>query len=257
MRSLIVALIGMTLVPASVWAQAVPGKPGLAASARPAAARSSLLNPASLKAKAPDVYKVKFATTKGVIVVQVTRAWSPLGADRFYNLVKNGFYDSASFFRVVPGFVVQFGISAKPAVSKAWQAATIKDDPVAQSNHRDYLSFATGGPNTRTTQVFINLRDNTNLDGMGFSPFGQVVEGTDIVDQLYSGYGDDPSMGGSGPDQGRVQNEGKAYLDKDFPKLDSIKSAVVEAPAAKLPAHPAPAAHPGASKKPAPKSSEK
>jgi peptidyl-prolyl cis-trans isomerase A (cyclophilin A) len=172
------------------------------------------------------MYKVKFATTKGAFVLQVTRAWAPLGADRFYNLVKNGFYDGASFFRVVPGFVVQFGISAKPEVSKTWQAATIKDDPVIESNKRRYLSFATAGPNTRTTQVFINLADNSRLDNMGFSPLGEVAEGMDVVDQLYSGYGEGGPRG-SGPEQDRIQKEGKAYLDRDFPKLDSIKSVVV------------------------------
>jgi peptidyl-prolyl cis-trans isomerase A (cyclophilin A) len=192
----------------------------------PSVAKASLLDPASMNAKAPDAYRVKFTTTKGVFVVQVTRAWSPLGADRFYNLVKNGFYDGASFFRVLPGFVAQFGINAKPEVSRVWQAATIKDDPVVQSNHRGYLTFATGGPNTRTTQVFINLADNARLDGMGFSAFGEVTEGMDVVDKFYSGYGEGPPRG-RGPDQGRIQTEGKTYLDKDFPQLDSVKTAVV------------------------------
>ncbi len=186
--------------------------------------RASLLNPASLKAKAPEVYKVKFTTTKGDFVVQVTRAWAPLGADRFYNLVKNGFYNGASFFRVLPGFVAQFGISPKPEVSRAWRAATIKDDAVVQSNKHGFVTFATGGPNTRTTQVFINLADNTRLDSMGFSPFGEVTEGMDAIDQFYSGYGEGAPQG-NGPDQGRIDAEGKAYLDRDFPKLDSIKSA--------------------------------
>jgi len=168
MKSLVMVLISVTMMPGLLRAQAAHPKLKTTGGTGSVAARPSLLNPASLKAKAPDVYKVKFTTTKGVLVVQVTRAWSPLGADRFYNLVKNGFYNDASFFRIVPGFVVQFGIHAKPATSKAWQAATIKDDPVTQSNRVGYLSFATGGPNTRTTQVFINLRDNTNLHGMGF-----------------------------------------------------------------------------------------
>ncbi|HET7842133.1 MAG TPA: peptidylprolyl isomerase [Terriglobia bacterium] len=193
----------------------------------------SLLQPESLKAQAPAKYRVKFVTTKGPFVVEVTRAWAPLGADRFYNLVKNGFFTDASFFRVVPNFVVQFGLSANPQVSMAWTEARIPDDPVAQSNVRGTLTFATAGKNTRTTQLFINLKDNTRLDQMHFSPFGKVVEGIAVVDKLYSGYGDAPP-GGSGPDQSRITNEGKAYLDKEFPKLDSIKSATIEPePAAK------------------------
>jgi peptidyl-prolyl cis-trans isomerase A (cyclophilin A) len=198
----------------------------LVAQAPPAKSDSgapSLMNPASLKAKAPDVYKVQFATTKGDFVVEVHREWAPLGADRFYNLVKNGYYENASFFRVVPNFVVQFGMSAKPAVGQVWQNANIKDDPGKQSNKRGYLTFATAGPNTRTTQIFISLKDNAFLDSMGFSPFGNVTEGMEVVDKLYSGYGDPPR----GPDQGRIAAEGKAYLDKNFPMLDSIKSAKI------------------------------
>ena len=168
-------------------------------------------------------------------MVEVTRAWAPVGADRFYNLVKNGYYTDASFFRVLPNFVVQFGISAKPAVSKAWARATIPDDPVTQSNKPGYLTFATAGPNTRTTQIFINLGDNAALDQQGFAPFGQVTEGMDVVGKLYSGYGEGAPQG-NGPDQGRIEAEGKAYLDKEFPKLDSIKSAVI------VPAAPASAA---------------
>ncbi len=187
----------------------------------------SLLQPDSLKAQAPAKYRVKFVTTKGAFVVEVTRAWAPLGADRFYNLVKNGFFTDASFFRVVPNFVVQFGLSANPQVSMAWTEARIPDDPVNQSNVRGTLTFATAGKNTRTTQVFINLKDNVPLDRMHFSPFGKVVEGMNVVDKLYSGYGDAPP-GGSGPDQSRITNEGKAYLEKEFPKLDSIKSAAIE-----------------------------
>lgn len=199
-----------------------------------AAAHRSLLNPASLNQKAPARYKVKFTTTQGPFVVEVTRAWAPLGADRFYNLVKNGFYTDATFFRVLPNFVVQFGISAKPPISKAWARATIPDDPVTQSNKPGYLTFATAGPSTRTTQIFINLGDNAALDGQGFASFGQVTEGMDVVGKLYSGYGEGAPQG-NGPDQGRIEAEGKAYLDKDFPKLDSIKSAVI-LPAAATPA---------------------
>jgi peptidyl-prolyl cis-trans isomerase A (cyclophilin A) len=191
-----------------------------------AAPQSSLLNPQALREKAPAVYKVKATTTQGTFIVEVTRAWSPLGADRFYNLVKSHFYDGASFFRVLPGFVVQFGISATPGVSRAWRSATIQDDPVSQSNRRGFVTFATAGPNTRTTQVFINLGDNVGLDRMGFSPFGKVIEGMEVVDKLYSGYGEGAPQG-NGPSQDRLEKEGKAYLDKNFPLLDSIKMAVI------------------------------
>jgi peptidyl-prolyl cis-trans isomerase A (cyclophilin A) len=189
-------------------------------------AKASLLDPASLNQKAPEVYRVKFTTTKGDVVVQVTRAWAPRGADRFYNLIKHDFYTDASFFRVLPGFVAQFGISTRPEVSKAWARATIPDDPVKQSNARGTLTFATAGPNTRTTQIFINLAENTQLDRMGFAPFGKVVEGMDVVEKLYSGYGEGAPQG-NGPDQGRLTNEGKAYLERNFPLLDRIKTAII------------------------------
>ncbi len=181
------------------------------------------MNPATLKAKAPEVYKAKFVTTKGEFVVEVHRDWAPNGADRFYNLVKSGFYNDASFFRVIPKFVVQFGMNAKPTVEAVWQRANIRDDAVKESNKKGYVVFATAGPNTRTTQVFINLADNTSLDAQGFSPFGTVVEGMDVVEKFYSGYGDPPR----GPDQGMVASQGKAYLDKNFPQLDSIKTATI------------------------------
>jgi peptidyl-prolyl cis-trans isomerase A (cyclophilin A) len=188
----------------------------------------ALLHPTMLKAQAPAVYDVKFTTTKGDFVIEVTRAWAPLGADRFYNLVKHEFFTNASFFRVVPGFVVQFGISADPKISAAWETANIKDDSVRASNKVGYITYAMGGPNTRTTQVFINLRDNSSsLDSMGFAPFGQVTSGMDVVQQLYSGYGDLPEMGGRGPSEGAIAQGGKSYLDKNFPMLDSIKSATV------------------------------
>ncbi|MGB7310652.1 MAG: peptidylprolyl isomerase [Candidatus Acidiferrales bacterium] len=179
-----------------------------------------LLHPATLKAKAPDVYDVKFVTTKGDFTVQVSRAWAPIGADRFYNLVKHGFFTGAPFFRVVPGFIIQFGLTPDPAVNRAWQNATIKDDPVTQSNKPGYLVFATAGPNTRTTQLFINFGNNNFLDGQGFAPFGQVIEGMDVVKNLYSGYGERP-------DQGAITSQGKAYIEKSFPNIDSIKSATV------------------------------
>ncbi len=241
MRKVLIMIAAASVAAGSLRAQAPAAKPKppAKASARTstAAPRPSLLSPASFKARAPAVYKVKFTTTKGAFVVQITRAWSPLGADRFYNLVKYGFYDGASFFRVLPGFVAQFGIAAKPSVANAWRSATIKDDAVVQSNRRGSLSFATAGANTRTTQVFINLADNSRLDGMGFSPFGEVVEGMDIVDQLYSGYGEG-APDGQGPDQPRIEREGKAYLDKNFPQLDSIKSTLVLPTTASAPSAP-------------------
>jgi peptidyl-prolyl cis-trans isomerase A (cyclophilin A) len=195
--------------------------------ASPVHSSASLLNPASLKLQAPAVFDARFTTTKGDFVVEVTRAWSPRGADRFYNLVKYHYFDGTAFFRVMQGFVAQFGISSRPDVSQAWENAKIADDPVTQSNARGTLTFATAGPNTRTTQIFINLNDNSNpLNGMGFSPFGKVTSGMEVVDKLYSQYGDGPPDG-SGPDQGRIEREGKAYLEKAFPLLDTIKTAVI------------------------------
>ena len=191
----------------------------------PAKPTRSLLKPETLNEKAPETYRAKFTTTKGDFVVEVTRAWSPIGSDRFYNLVKNGFFTDAAFFRVVPNFVVQFGLSANPEISKAWEHANIQDDPVKQTNRRGSVTFATAGPNTRTTQLFINLVDNPRLDSMGFAPIGTVVEGMDVVDKLYSGYGESPN-------QSLITNEGKAYLDKSFPQLDTIKAAAIQTPAA-------------------------
>jgi peptidyl-prolyl cis-trans isomerase A (cyclophilin A) len=196
--------------------------------APPASAQTGTLgNPAALTEKAPAVYKVRFDTSKGVFVVEVRRDWAPNGADRFYNLVKNGFYDDTRFFRVVSGFMVQFGINGDPSVSTPWRAATIKDDPVKQSNKRGYITFATSGPDSRTSQVFINFADNSGLDRQGFSPFGQVVSGMTVVDALFSGYGEG-APSGRGPDQGRVQREGNSYLKKDFPNLDYVKKATIE-----------------------------
>ena len=186
-----------------------------------------LMNPAALTEQAPPVYKAKFDTSKGTFEIQVHRDWAPTGADRFYNLVKNGFFDNTRFFRVVSGFMVQFGLNGDPSVSAQWRQARIRDDQVKQSNTRGMVTFATAGPNTRTTQVFINFGDNNRLDGMGFAPFGQVVTGMNVVDALYSGYGEG-APGGNGPEQGRVQQEGNAYLTKDFAKLDYIKKATIE-----------------------------
>ena len=188
----------------------------------------NLLNPNSLRAKAPDVFKVKMTTTKGDVIIQINRGWAPMGADRFYNLIRGGYYKDAAFFRVIPGFVAQFGIAARPDVTAVWEKARLIDDRVLQSNKRGTVVFATAGPNTRTTQIFINYRDNTPLDTQGFAPFGEVVEGMDVVDKFFSGYGE-------APDQGRITMFGKPYLDKSFPNLDRIVTAVV------MPAEAAPA----------------
>lgn len=231
----------------AVQARSQAGKPagtsgqGTAAKKRPPAASTYdrlLLKPALLKAKAPEQYKIKFVTTRGEFTLIVTRAWAPLGADRFYNLVRNHFYDNATIFRVVPNFVAQFGISADPAVTTAWRGTDIKDDPVTQSNKKGYITFATAGPNTRTTQVFINLRDNAGLDRQGFAPFGVVdADGMKVVEMFYDQYGDS-----AGIDQAKIEKEGKSYLDKNFAKLDVIKSATLLTPPA------APASKPAAPK---------
>src|SRR5215475_5596843 len=185
-----------------------------------------LKNPAALKDMAPAMYKVDFDTSAGTFVVEVHRDWAPNGADRFYNLVKNGYFDNVRFFRVIPNFMVQFGINGDPTLNAVWREARIPRDPVKQSNTRGYITFAMQGgpqgPDTRTTQVFINFGDNSQLDGSGFAPFGRVTKGMDIVDKIYSGYGEG-APSGRGPDQGRLQAEGNAYLTKDFPKLDYIK----------------------------------
>ncbi len=187
---------------------------------RVAAPPPSLLHPSKLTAKAPAVYSVSFATTKGTFVVTVRRAWAPRGADRFYNLVRAHFFDGVRFFRVVKGFVVQFGISPTPAVAAAWQSAAIPDDPVKTSNVKGTITFADAGPNTRTTQVFVNLGSNTGLDAQGFAPFGKVTSGMSVVDKLYGGYGEQPSG-----DQQQITQQGDAFLKKHFPLLDRIKTA--------------------------------
>lgn len=192
----------------------------------PNATRSSLLHPSALTAKAPAEYDVKFVTTKGEFVIHVTRAWAPAGADRFYNLVEHHFYDGCAFFRVVPKFVVQFGLTGDPAINKTWQDAKFKDDATTQSNKPGTITFATAGPNTRTTQVFINFGNNSFLDNQGFAPFGEVTSGMDVVLNLYSGYADQPTN-----HQGEITEQGKAYLEKHFPNLDSIKTATVVSPA--------------------------
>jgi len=199
------------------------------AAPKAAPAKPDLMNPSALNAKAPDTFKAKFTTSKGDFVVQVTRAWAPRGADRFYNLVRAGFFTDCAFFRVLREprpFMAQFGISPKPAVAAAWERARIMDDPNKESNKRGRITFATAGPNTRTTQLFINYGDNAFLDGQGFSPFGEVIEGMEVVDKFYSGYGEG-APSGRGPEQGKLQSEGKAYTDRYFPQLDHIISATI------------------------------
>jgi peptidyl-prolyl cis-trans isomerase A (cyclophilin A) len=195
--------------------------------ASPSLAQSKLSNPAALREQAPPVYKAKFDTSKGVFVVEVHRDWAPNGADRFYNLVKNGFYDNVRFFRVISGFMVQFGISGDPKISAPWREARIPDDPAKQSNRRGYITYAMAGPNTRTSQVFINFGDNAALDSQGFSPFGRIVTGMNVVDALNAEYGEGAPRG-RGPDQGRVQTEGNAYLMRDFGRMDYVKKATIE-----------------------------
>jgi peptidyl-prolyl cis-trans isomerase A (cyclophilin A) len=194
--------------------------------ATPLFAQGNLGNPAALTEQAPATYKARFDTSKGAFAVDVRREWAPVGADRFYNLVKNGFFDDNRFFRVISGFMVQFGINGNPQVSAPWRNAQIKDDPVKQSNKRGFITFATAGPNSRTTQVFVNFGDNARLDAMGFAPFGQVSSGMDVVDQLYSGYGEG-APSGRGPNQGRIQAEGNAYLTKEFSSLDFVRKATI------------------------------
>jgi len=207
--------------------------PGLAADPQAAQPNVEKLgNPAQLSETAPAKYQVRFDTSKGEFIVEVTREWAPNGADRFYNLVKNGFYDDCRFFRVHEGFMVQFGISGNPQIARALANARIPDDPAKKSNLRGYITFAMGGPNTRTTQVFISFKDNTFLDSQNFPPFGKVTKGMNVVDSLYSGYGEIPSQGGKGPDPNRIFQEGNAYLEKTFPKLDYIKTATIIPPAA-------------------------
>ena len=184
----------------------------------------ALMEPTSdeMKTEAPEQYAVTFETTAGNFVLTVYRDWAPRGADRFYNLVTNGFYNEQRFFRVVPGFVVQWGMSGDPEITKEWANAQFLDDPVKESNTRSRISFAaTNRPNSRTTQVFINLGDNMNLDGMRFAPFGEVTEGMDVVDKINAEYGQQAS-------QGYIAEQGNAYLQEAFPNMDYIKSVLVD-----------------------------
>ena len=195
---------------------------GLVAGCAAASGGPSLLHPASLHAKAPATFSARFNTTKGPFVVKVSRNWAPKGADRFYNLVKNHFYDNQAIFRVLPGFVAQWGISGKPAIAKAWQNANIKDDPVTHSNLTGTITFANAGNNSRTTQVFVNLGDNTQLDSYPghFAPFGKITSGLSVVKHLYHGYGENASA-----KQAQITQYGASWVHKHFPRLDWIKTA--------------------------------
>ncbi|MBK9258533.1 MAG: peptidylprolyl isomerase [Polyangiaceae bacterium] len=214
----------------SLVASALPSPSAAAPKASTTAGRDGndpLFHPEKATLTAPDKFRVEFVTTKGNFIVEVTRAWSPHGADRFYNLVKLGFYDGVRFHRAIDDFMVQFGIHPEPSVNGAWYKAFIPDDPVVESNRRSYVTFAHAGKDTRTTQIFISYVDKQRrLDKDGFSPFGKVVEGMNVVDSLYKGYGE-LSPKGKGPNASRAQREGQAYLDAEFPKLDAIKQARV------------------------------
>ena len=230
-------------------AQTTPAKPKAATTAKAPASpyERALLKPDALKDVAPATYQVKFETTRGDFTVTVTRAWAPLAADRFYNLVKHHYFDGARFFRVVPGFVVQFGLSAYPPVTAAWDKATIKDEPITQKNKRGTLTFAkTSMPNSRTTQIFINLKDNSSsLDAQGFAPFGVVDgNGMNVVEMFYDQYGDSAGM-----DQGNIEKLGEKYLAEKWPKLDQIKNAtIVGDTAAAAPSKPATTSKPASAK---------
>jgi len=220
-------------VPWIVLALSAAGAAGCRGGERPAAAAgpADYHDPtsAAMSARAPAAFRARFETSAGDFVIEVHRDWAPRGADRFYNLVRSGYYDGVRFFRVISGFMAQFGIHGDPQVSAAWRDQRIADDPVRRTNLRGMVSFATAGPGTRTTQVFINYGSNDRLDAMGFAPFGQVVEGMDVVERLYAAYGEGAPRG-RGPDQGRLQAQGNAYLERDFGKLDYVRRATIVAP---------------------------
>lgn len=215
------------LLPAALFPLAGCAGDGGSSDAETAAAANPLLSPADLTEAAPETFQARFETTKGEFVVEVTRAWAPNGADRFYNLVRNGFFDDVRFFRVMENFMAQFGMHGDPQVQARWTQATIPDDPVAASNTRGTLTFAMRGENTRTTQLFINFIDNSRLDPMGFAPIGTVIEGMDVVDQIHAGYGESASRGGNGPLAQNIAARGNEYLEESFPELDHIVSATL------------------------------
>lgn len=182
------------------------------------------------KEQAPARFVAKFQTSKGEFAIEAHREWAPHGVDRFYNLVRAGFFNDSRFFRVRAGFIAQFGIAGEPAIAARWKEERIPDDSVRASNTRGTIAFAMTGPNTRTTQLFISLADNSRLDAEGFAPIGRVVEGMEVVDALHSGYGEDSGGGMRGGKQQRLFAEGNAYLDREFPKLDRIEKAFIWTP---------------------------
>ena len=187
-----------------------------------------LKDPTQLIERAPDLFQARFETSQGTFVIAVEREWAPLAADRFYNLVKNGFYNDARFFRVLDGVMAQFGLHADPTIQSAWRSANLKDEPVKKSNTRGFVSFTReSNPNSRYTMIFVNYKDNSYLDADGFAPFGQVVSGMEVLDRLYSGYGRQNI-----PDQRRILREGNAYLLAEYPKLDFVKTATITSGAA-------------------------
>lgn len=204
------------------------GKAGDDAAA-PAGDNPALMRPQEFAEQAPDVFKVKLETTKGDVMLELHRDWAPQGADRFYAMVKLGFFQDVAFFRVLDGFMAQFGMHGKPEVQAAWNKVPIEDDPVKQSNKRGTITFAKKGtPNSRTTQVFINFRDNPQLDSMGFAAFGKVTEGMEVIDSLHNGYGEGAPKG-KGPSQMLIERNGNAYLREKFPELDwLVKATLVE-----------------------------
>jgi peptidyl-prolyl cis-trans isomerase A (cyclophilin A) len=223
-RTMSVAMVVMTAAVAFAGQSQGTRRGGTPAAGAANPNKAKLRTPALLTEKAPETFKAKLDTSKGVIVIEVHRDWSPFGADRFYNLVKNGFYDETRFFRVVPDFMAQFGINGDPAVTAAWQSVVLKDDPVKQSNKRGFVSYGnTGRPNSRGTQLFINYKDNSFLDGQLFSPFGEVVMGMDVADKLASEYGTKPQEA-----QGTISAQGNKFLLSNFPNLDYIKKATIE-----------------------------
>jgi peptidyl-prolyl cis-trans isomerase A (cyclophilin A) len=237
MRALILLPIFCALLSAQTPAGKAPVTPAPKAPAKSAAPNPRLMHPELAKAKAPDLYRVKFSTAKGDFVVEVHRDWAPLGADRFYNLVRTGYFVGDAFYRVISGVFAQFGIHPDPAVTRIWSTAPIKDDPRTQHNTPGTVVFANAGPNTRTTQLFINFQDNSSLlDGSNFAPIGTISEGFDIAKNLYSGYGEMKEMNGTGPSQADYTKDGKTYLDRSFPMLDKITAATVIFPEAPPPA---------------------
>ena len=194
---------------------------GLTSCSSEKAISGGAMDPSNWKKESLASYKARFETTAGAFTVEVQREWAPIGADRFYNLVQSGYFNGARFFRVVPGFVVQFGLNPDPKVSAAWKSTNLQDDAVRRSNGRGFLTFATAGPNTRTTQLFINLGNNLSLDQQGFSPFGLVTEGMEVVDKINAEYGESPQ-------QPTIEAEGEAYLAQNFPKLDKITRATIQ-----------------------------